>query len=288
VTRPQASQPRRGARRALLALPAVVAGMFTLVPAGAGASPVPTSATVIVREMCQKVQCTLLPGQSSGGAAFVFAGGAGELNVAAGHAAAESLLARLYSPNNGYYYLVGQQYVLQVSGGFLTARQAITYANALRSVLDLPLQPLPPPLVVPKTLTIAPTSGSFDIYTVTPLQGFNGLKWATGGNHPGTRPVAFLIALDNTGTTKLTKNVISDADLVGPKGGSYQPLVFKGTSAFGCGPFLGNVTLGPGQSTSGCVVFAFPLHGVLVGSELWWRPSGGGNLSPSSYTWAVN
>jgi hypothetical protein len=65
VTRPQASQPRRGARRALLALPAVVAGMFTLVPAGAG--PVPTSATVIVREMCQKVQCTLLPGQSSGG-----------------------------------------------------------------------------------------------------------------------------------------------------------------------------------------------------------------------------
>jgi hypothetical protein len=147
---------------------------------------------------------------------------------------------------------------------------------------------LPLPLVVPKTQTIAPTSETSDTYTVTALQGFNGLKWAAGGDHPGTRPVAFRIALHNIGATRLTKNVISDADLVGPKGGSYQPLVFKGTSAFGCGPFLGRVTLEPGQNTSGCVVFAFPLHGVLVGSKLWWRPSGDGNLSPSSYAWAVN
>ena len=289
VTRPLAIQPKRRTRWAMPPLPAVLAGLSTLVAGGAGASPMPTNAAAIVREMCQKVQCTLLPGQSTGGgAAFVFDGGAGELNVAADHSAAASLLARLYSPDNGYYYLVGQQYVLQVSGGFLTARQAITYANALRSVLDLPLQPLPLPLVVPKTQTIAPTSGTSGTYTVTALQGFNGLKWAAGGHHPGTRPVAFRIALDNIGATRFTRNVISDVRLVGPKGGSYKPLVFKGTSAFGCGPFLGKVTLGPGQSINGCVVFAFPLYGVLVGSTLWWRPSGDGKLGPSSYTWAVN
>jgi hypothetical protein len=288
VTRPQASHPGGRAHWALPALFAVLAGLLTFVTGAADASAIPTSAVLIVKEMCQKVSCTLPPGESAGGgAAFFFDGGAGELTVAADHSAAESLLAKLYSPNNGYYYLIGSRYVLQISGGFLTARQAITYANALRSALDLPLQPLPPPLIQPKTETIA-GGGTSDAYTVTALQGFNGLKWAAGGNHPGTRPVAFRMALDNTGGTKLTENVISDIALVGPKGGSYQPLVFKGTSAFGCGSFLGTVTLSPGQSVSGCVVFAFPAHGVLAGSKLMWNVSGGANLSSPPYTWAVN
>ena len=288
MTRPQASHPGGRAHRGLPALFAVLAGLFTFVTGVADASAMPTSAVLIVKQMCQKVSCTLPPGESAGGgAAFFFDGGAGELTVAADHSAAESLLAKLYSPNNGYYYLIGSRYVLQISGGFLTARQAITYANALRSVLDLPLQPLPPPLIQPKTETIA-GGGTSDAYTVTALQGFNGLKWAARGNHPGTRPVAFRMALDNTGGTKLTENVISDTALVGPKGGSYQPLVFKGTSAFGCGSFLSTVTLSPGQSVSGCVVFAFPAHGVLAGSKLIWRASGGANLNSPPYTWAVN
>ena len=112
MTRPQATHPGGRAHWALPALFAVLAGLFTFVTgvAGASASGMPTSAVLIAKQICQKVSCTLPPGESAGGgAAFFFDGGAGELTVAADHSAAESLLAKLYSPNDGYYYLIGSR-----------------------------------------------------------------------------------------------------------------------------------------------------------------------------------
>lgn len=122
---------------------------------------------------------------------------------------------------------------------------------------------VPPPTSIPSTTTMtSPGVGSTQSFSAEDVTVTNVIDPAAVGSFgppAGDRFVAVELEVKNTGTTSLSPTPIFDATLVDQAGQSYTPVV-NGTPS--CQDFSGSLSVDPGTSASGCVLFEVPTSGA--------------------------